>query len=231
MDQSRDVAQGYRGLTGAETNRRGGSWFNTLTISLVRKPKDRAILVTNIPLKITLLSLMLFSIGDGMFNEGNTKAQSIRNPRINLAHRCITMTITGRKETTNRVTKIDLFYLYCIFGEGVVCNIPYWLAKYLKIPPPHVYRKTSLVKMEVIMELHEGEYYWPATRRVMKESKGDDEEGNGEGGNRGVGGSANIYRNMSQGDYHVRQERWMDQQDERQGRIDAWMGQQDERAH
>ncbi|GKC40702.1 hypothetical protein Tco_1053086 [Tanacetum coccineum] len=72
------------------------------------------------------------SIGDRMFNVGNTKAQSIRNPRIKLAHRCITMTITGRKETTNRVTKIDLFFLYCIFREGVVCNIPYWLAKYLK---------------------------------------------------------------------------------------------------
>ncbi|GJT39316.1 hypothetical protein Tco_0939181 [Tanacetum coccineum] len=72
------------------------------------------------------------SIGDGMFNVGNTKAQSIMDPRIKLAHRCITMTITGTKETTNRVTVIDLFYLYCIFGEGVVCNIPYWLAKYLK---------------------------------------------------------------------------------------------------
>ncbi|GJV15966.1 hypothetical protein Tco_1361289 [Tanacetum coccineum] len=58
------------------------------------------------------------SIGDDMFNVGNTKAQSIRNPRIKLAHRCIMMTITGRKENTNRVTKIDLFYLYCIFGEG-----------------------------------------------------------------------------------------------------------------
>ncbi|GJY29308.1 hypothetical protein Tco_0405075 [Tanacetum coccineum] len=51
------------------------------------------------------------------------------------------------------------------------------------------------------------------------------------GGNEGVGGSADIYRNMSQGDWQVRQARWMDQQDEHWGRIDAWMGQQDERAH
>ncbi|GKC69882.1 hypothetical protein Tco_1115765 [Tanacetum coccineum] len=72
------------------------------------------------------------SIGDDKFNVGKTKAKSIRDPRIKLAHRCITMTITGKKETTNRVTKIDLFYLYCIFEERVVCNIPYWLAKYLK---------------------------------------------------------------------------------------------------
>ncbi|GKC29389.1 hypothetical protein Tco_1036683, partial [Tanacetum coccineum] len=72
------------------------------------------------------------TIGDGGYNVRNTKSKSIRNPRIKLAHRCIIMTITGRKETTNRVTEIDLFYLYCIFGVGVVCNISYWLAKYLK---------------------------------------------------------------------------------------------------
>ncbi|GJV78039.1 hypothetical protein Tco_1509623 [Tanacetum coccineum] len=64
------------------------------------------------------------SIGGGMFNVGNTKAQSIRNPRVKVAHRCITMTITGRKETTNRVTEIDLFYLYCIFGEGLFVTFP-----------------------------------------------------------------------------------------------------------
>ncbi|GKC48183.1 hypothetical protein Tco_1065905, partial [Tanacetum coccineum] len=180
------------------------------------------------------------SIGDDRFNVGNTKAKCIRNPRIKLAHQCITMTIAGRKETTNRVTEIDLFYLYCIFGEGVVCNIPYWLAKYLKSvkdksvifggmfltridrsfglltnemvsvlsrePPLH---KTSLVKMGVIMELHEGECCWPTTREVMEEGEGDDEEGDKEGGNKGVGGSADIYRNMSQGDCQVRYARWM----------------------
>ncbi|GKD36199.1 hypothetical protein Tco_1251708, partial [Tanacetum coccineum] len=145
------------------------------------------------------------SIGDDRYNVGNTKAKSIRNPRIKLAHRCITMIITGRKETTHRVTKIDLFYLYCIFGERIVCDIPYWLAKYLKSirekgmifrgmfvtkiarsfgllteemvsvlsrePPLHVYRKTSLIKMGVIMELHEGECFWPATREVVGEGK------------------------------------------------------------
>ncbi|GJX90374.1 hypothetical protein Tco_0343700 [Tanacetum coccineum] len=72
------------------------------------------------------------SISDGGYDVRNTKAKSIRNPRIMLAHHCITMTITGRKETTHRVTEIDLFYLYCIFEEGIVCNIRYWLAKYLK---------------------------------------------------------------------------------------------------
>ncbi|GJW20093.1 hypothetical protein Tco_0030715 [Tanacetum coccineum] len=204
----------------------------------------------------TCLTHMLWpTIGDGGYNVGNTKAKSIRNPRIKLAHRWITMTITGRKETTNLVTKINLFYLYCIFVEGVVCNIPYWLAKYLKSireksvifggmfvtriawsfgllmnemvsvlnrePPPYVYRKTSLVKMGVIKELHEGKCCLPATREVAEEDGGDDEEGNGEGGNEGIGGSTDIYRNISQGDWQARQARWMDQQDERWGRLNA----------
>ncbi|GJX19140.1 hypothetical protein Tco_0221817 [Tanacetum coccineum] len=132
------------------------------------------------------------SIGDGRYNVGYTKAKSIMNPRIKLAHRCITMTIMGRKESTSRVIKIELFYLYCIFREGVVCNIPYWLAKYLK-------SENSLVKIGIIMKLHEGECCWPATREVMEEGKGDDEEGDGKRGNKGVEGSADIYRNMSQG--------------------------------
>nr|GEW44981.1 hypothetical protein [Tanacetum cinerariifolium] len=72
-------------------------------------------------------------------------------------------------------------------------------------PPPHVYRKTSLVKMEVIMELYKGECCWPTTREVVKEGKGDDEEGDEEGGNEGVGGSAGIYRIMSQCDWQIDQ--------------------------
>ncbi|GKC09418.1 hypothetical protein Tco_1001028 [Tanacetum coccineum] len=195
----------------------------------------------------------------------NTKEKSIRDPRIKLDHRCITMTITGRKETTNRVTKIDLFYLYCIYGEGVVCNIPYWITKYLKgvrdksmifegmfvtkiawsfgllteemisvlnrEPLSHIYRKKSLVKMGVIMKLHKGKCCWPDTRGVIEEDEGDDEEGDGEGGNEGDGGSTDIYRDMSVGDWQVRQARWMDQQYNQWVRLNAWMEQQDQRAH
>ncbi|GKE23386.1 hypothetical protein Tco_1434898 [Tanacetum coccineum] len=57
------------------------------------------------------------------------------------------------------------------------------------------------------------------------------EEAEGDAGHGGVGGSANIYRNMSQGDWQVHQARWMDHQDEQWGRLNTWMGQQDERAH
>ncbi|GJR40842.1 hypothetical protein Tco_1216526 [Tanacetum coccineum] len=115
------------------------------------------------------------TIGDGGYNVGNTKAKSIRNARIKLAHRCITMTIVGRKETTNRVIEIDLFYLYCIFGErGLFVTSPIGSLK-----------------------LHEGECFWPATREVAGEGGGDDKGGDGEGGNEGVGGSTDVYRNMS----------------------------------
>ncbi|GKB56315.1 hypothetical protein Tco_0912501, partial [Tanacetum coccineum] len=71
-------------------------------------------------------------IGNGMFNVRNTKVASIRDPRVKLAHRCIATTIAARKETTHRITKIDLYYLYCIYTPEVACNIPYWLAKYFK---------------------------------------------------------------------------------------------------
>ncbi|GJR42983.1 hypothetical protein Tco_1311086 [Tanacetum coccineum] len=221
---------------------------NGLTFSKSTSPSSASLFANSLP-RLSLMPLFvelasthlthLFwpSIGDDRFNVGNTKAKSIRDPRIKLAHRCITMTITGRKETTNRVTEIDLFYLYCMFGEGVVCNIPYWLSKYLKgvkdksvifrgmfvtkiarsfgllteemisvlnhEPPPHIYRKKSLVKMGVIMELHEGECCWPATRGVVEEDEGDDEDGDGEGGNEGVEGSVDIYRNMSAGDWQI----------------------------
>ncbi|GJX41015.1 hypothetical protein Tco_0256005 [Tanacetum coccineum] len=175
------------------------------------------------------------SIGDGMFNVGNTKAQSIRNPRIKLALRYITMTIMGSKETTNRVTEIDLFHLYCIFGEGIDRSFGLLIDELVSVlnrePPPHVYRKKSLVKMRVIMELHEGVCCWPATREVVEENKGDNEEGDEEGGNKGVGGSVDVYRNMSAGEWQVHQAQWMGQQDDRWGRLDTWMEKQDQRAH
>ncbi|GJU95509.1 hypothetical protein Tco_1320265 [Tanacetum coccineum] len=68
---------------------------------------------------------------DGEFVVGGTSVKKIRDPRVRLAHCCITMTISGHKESTQRITTIDMFYLYCIYVEGVVCHIPYWLARYL----------------------------------------------------------------------------------------------------
>ncbi|GJR39800.1 hypothetical protein Tco_1215484 [Tanacetum coccineum] len=178
------------------------------------------------------------TIREGGFNVGNTKVASIRDPRVKLAHRCIATTIEGRKETTHRVTEIDLYYLYCIYTPEVACNIPYWLSKYLKAmrdknliyggmlvtkiarsfglltdklrdafsiePPPHVFKKKSLIAMGVLIELQNAICVWPAPR-VVEEEEEADEEAEGDTGHEGVGGSADIYRNMSQGNWQDRQ--------------------------
>ncbi|GJT89328.1 hypothetical protein Tco_1071045 [Tanacetum coccineum] len=120
---------------------------------------------------------------------GTQKQKSFRDPRIKLADRCITMTITGRKETTNRVTEIDLFYLYCILKEGVVCNIPYWLTKYLK----GIKDKSVIFRGIFVTKIARS--FGLLTEEMR--NKGDDEEGDGEGGNEGAGGSTDIYHNMS----------------------------------
>ncbi|GJX56492.1 hypothetical protein Tco_0286389 [Tanacetum coccineum] len=71
------------------------------------------------------------SIGDEEFVVGGNTVKKVRDPRVRLAHHCIATTISGMTESTQRINAIDLFYLYCIYGEGVTCNIPYWLAWYL----------------------------------------------------------------------------------------------------
>ncbi|GJW74330.1 hypothetical protein Tco_0133700 [Tanacetum coccineum] len=145
-------------------------------------------------------------------------ALAIRDPRVKLANRCIATTNAGRKESTHRVTEIDLFYLYCIYSDEVVCNIPYWLAKYMV-----GMREKSLIWC-----------FWPTTREAVEEDEEDDEGDEatgGDAGHEGARGFADMYRNMSQGDWQVRQARWMDQQDEQWGKLNNWMGQQDERTH
>ncbi|GJX32813.1 hypothetical protein Tco_0242668 [Tanacetum coccineum] len=179
------------------------------------------------------------NIGDGDFVMGETIVKKVRDPKVRLAHRCIATTISGRKKSTHWVTTIDLFFLYCIYGEGVTCNIPYWLAWYLESvrdkdltcegmfvtritrsfglltdvmrdalsvePKAHIFKKKSLIAMNVLMDRGRGNYYWPATLAI---GENDEVE---EAVNKEAGDSANMYRNMSQGDWQVRQARWMDQ--------------------
>nr|GFB26863.1 hypothetical protein [Tanacetum cinerariifolium] len=61
-------------------------------------------------------------------------------------------------------------------------------------PLPYIFKKKSLIAIRVVMELHNGAYFWPVTQEVEE----DDEVPKGEAGNEGAGGSANMYRNMSQ---------------------------------
>ncbi|GJZ30889.1 hypothetical protein Tco_0575936 [Tanacetum coccineum] len=102
-------------------------------------------------------------------------------------------------------------------------------------PPPHVFKKKSLITMDVIMELQNRMCDWPTVRAIEEEEDKDDDKGDkaaGVGvGHEEAGGSTAIYCNMSQGDWQVRQARWMDQQYKQWGRLNTWMGQQDERAN
>ncbi|GJT25329.1 hypothetical protein Tco_0895266 [Tanacetum coccineum] len=169
------------------------------------------------------------SIGDGEFVMGGTAVKKVRDLKVRLAHRYIAITISGRKESTHRITTNDLFFLYCIYGEGVTCNIPYWLTQYLKSvrdkdltcggmfvtriarsfrlltsfmvdalnvePKAHILKKKSLISMNVVMDLGKGACCWLATRQV-KEYDEVEEVSNEE-----VGGSTEVYRNMSRGDW------------------------------
>ncbi|GKB97514.1 hypothetical protein Tco_0983651 [Tanacetum coccineum] len=176
------------------------------------------------------------SIGDGGFYVGNTKVASIRYPRVKLAHRCIATIISGRQESTNRVTEIDLYYLYCIYTQGVIFNILYWLAKYLRsVREKNLICGGMLVtRIARSFRLLTNEMMDALSVEPLPHVKEDDEAEEavkGEAGNEGAGGSADMYRNMSQGDWQVRQARWMDQQDEHWGRLNTWIGQQEERAN
>ncbi|GKB93245.1 hypothetical protein Tco_0979382 [Tanacetum coccineum] len=189
------------------------------------------------------------TIGDGEFVVGGMAVKKTRDPRVRLAHRCIATTILGREESTQRITAIYLFYLYCFFNEGVTCNIPYWLARYLRgvrdrdlicggmfatriarsfglltnamvnalsvKPQVHVFKKA----MGVVMDLGRGTCCWPATRQVGEDDEAEEAVGEE------AGGSADVYRNMSRGDWQAREGQWIDQQDGHWGQLDTWMGQ------
>ncbi|GJZ43060.1 zinc finger, CCHC-type containing protein [Tanacetum coccineum] len=197
------------------------------------------------------MSLLEFGWRVGLYSEEQS--------RVKLAHRCIATTISGRKESTQRIASLDLFFLYCIYGEGVTCNIPYWLARYLekvkekdllvcgmfvtKIaksfrlltnlmvdalsvePRAHVFKKKFLIAMGIVMDLGGGTCCWTATRQVREDDEVE------EATNEEAGGSTEVYRNMSRGDWQVRQARWMDQHDERWGQLNTWMGRPEEQAN
>nr|GEW28580.1 hypothetical protein [Tanacetum cinerariifolium] len=77
--------------------------------------------------------LLLFwpNIKDDEFFIGGTAIKKVRDPRVRLSHRFIATTISGRKESTHRITATDIFFLYYIYAEGVTYNIPSWLVWYL----------------------------------------------------------------------------------------------------
>ncbi|GKC31788.1 hypothetical protein Tco_1039082 [Tanacetum coccineum] len=92
-------------------------------------------------------------------------------------------------------------------------------------PRAHVFNKRSLISIRVVMDLGGGTCCWPATRQVGEEDEVE------EAAEEGAGGSANVYRNMSRGDWQVCQGQWMDQQDGRWGQVETWMTRQTDQAN
>ncbi|GJW74562.1 hypothetical protein Tco_0133932 [Tanacetum coccineum] len=64
-------------------------------------------------------------------------------------------------------------------------------------PPPHVFKKKSLITMGVIMELQNEMCVWPALRAVEEEEEAEEEAERDEGHD-GAGGSTAMYQNISQ---------------------------------
>ncbi|GKC23299.1 hypothetical protein Tco_1025449 [Tanacetum coccineum] len=130
------------------------------------------------------------TIGDDEFVVGGMAIKKVRDPRVRLAHRSIATTISGRKESTQRITLLDLFFLYCIYGEGVTSNIHHWLALYLERV-----KDTDLIVGEMCC--------WPATRQVKEDEEVE------EAANEEAGDSTEVYQNMSRGDWQEEQANWM----------------------
>ncbi|GJR89724.1 hypothetical protein Tco_0213735, partial [Tanacetum coccineum] len=59
-------------------------------------------------------------------------------------------------------------------------------------PSPHLFKKKSLISMGVVMELQNGECFWPIAREVMEEDNEGDEAAGGDAGHEGARGSADI---------------------------------------
>ncbi|GJT38274.1 zf-CCHC domain-containing protein [Tanacetum coccineum] len=162
------------------------------SLYIEKQSRDRATLSGLSWAETVKANLMLLefwpNIGDKGFNVGNTKVKSIRDPES-----------VGDKNL--------------IYGGMLITRI----ARSFKVltdemmnasslePPPHLFKKKSLIAMGVIMELQDRGCCWPATREAMVKEEDEANEAAGEYvGHEGVGGSADIYRNMSQGDWQVR---------------------------
>ncbi|GJW70822.1 hypothetical protein Tco_0127739 [Tanacetum coccineum] len=166
-----------------------------------QQSRDRATLSGLSREKTVKTSLMLLefwpTIRDGSFNIGNTKGgKKARIESLRLTSTIYIASTPVRSFTT--------------FPIGLLSE----LRNALTIePPPHVFKKKLLIAMGVIMELHNGGCCWPATpeAKVKEEDDGDDggdeAVGGGYMGHEGVRGSADIYHNMIQGDWKVRQTR------------------------
>nr|GEV75575.1 hypothetical protein [Tanacetum cinerariifolium] len=77
-------------------------------------------------------------------------------------------------------------------------------------PPTQIFKKKSLVSMEIIIELVPGWCHLVGTREAQHQQRKHEEEEE-EADEDGVGGCAEAYRGMSQRDWQAHQGAWIDQ--------------------
>ena len=70
------------------------------------------------------------TIGNKVYIPKSAQEGSIRSPTHRLIHRLISSTINQRKDD-DKVSNLDVFYLWSIITPGVFCNIPWCIASYL----------------------------------------------------------------------------------------------------
>ncbi|GKC96169.1 hypothetical protein Tco_1161611 [Tanacetum coccineum] len=211
---------------------RGSSWGNSTRIGLQNALTIKA---------EHMLMEFWPTIGDIVFVVGGTSVKNVRDPKVRLAHHCIVMTISGRKESTQRITALDLSYIYIIYGKGAIFNIPYWLVHYLKgirdkdlicsgMFVTRLARYFRILTRELldVFSIEPRAYTFKKrsliTIEIVMELAGgryywpvtcllgEDDEVE-EATEEETGGSSNVYWDMSRGDWQARQGLWMDQMD------------------
>lgn len=70
------------------------------------------------------------TISKGNFKSMISQESHIRSPIHSLIHNIVTFLINHKKHG-NKVTSLNLFYLWSIFALEVFCNVHYFLATYL----------------------------------------------------------------------------------------------------
>nr|GEV69069.1 hypothetical protein [Tanacetum cinerariifolium] len=147
------------------------------------------------------VSLLKLGSRDGEFVMGGMAVKKVRDSRIRLAYRCITTTILGREDSTQRITTIDLFCLYCIYGEGATCNIPDWLAWYLERVKDKDLICGGMFVTSIARSLRLLTNSMVDALSVEPQVREDDEVR--EAANEGAGGSADMHQLMTWGDWQV----------------------------
>ncbi|GKC70235.1 hypothetical protein Tco_1116118 [Tanacetum coccineum] len=119
------------------------------------------------------------NIGDGDFIMGGAAVRKVRDPKV----RDKDLTCGGMF-----VTRIARSF-------GLLTSV---MVDALSVEPKaHIFKKKSLIAMNVLMDLGRGACCWPVTRQIGEDDEVED------AANVEAGASAEVYRNMGRGDWQI----------------------------